>query len=363
MKLATAVLVRANQNHMATTFEFTVSCERGDVVRAKNVLDEAHARVSRMEDELSEFRPDSPVSRLNRARALEKIEATPDLLAILELADRIRTETTGSFDCTFRSKDCEVAPAERLKWNRSANTVWKTHDRVHVGFGAIGKGYALDVVCLLIEQAGFENYLLSAGGSSIVISGYYCQGRPWQWGWSWSRDDEGAPLGVRFEHSEGQRIAIGVSGTHEQGRHIVNPQAGNNPDNLKSALVAQSSCAEADALSTALFVSGHSPAKRDRSPVAWIDGTGRASWNRAFQSLWGSVGLFALFCLWPALTFAADDEAVDLSSMGADAFTPYIFERRFWWIALPSFMLGMILLHLLKNKPAKRQGSHGNEKK
>jgi thiamine biosynthesis lipoprotein ApbE len=272
------------QNHMATTFEFHVSCEEERAFAAETVLSEAHREVTRLENELSEFKLESPVARLNQAVAYEPVPITTAVRELLQIAESMRLKSKGTFNPLWRSQGKPGA----VLISGGGNTFFKTENGTHLGFGAIGKGYALDHVRLLLEREGFRDYLLSAGGSSVLLSGFAGPETPWRWAWSWKKDSDGAYLGRRFTHSTGRTIALGVSGLLEQGSHIM----GEGNSSL-SALVAHGSAARADALSTALFVSGWQDVERLRDPLqpmplAWIDTEENLSWNGDFEACWGS---------------------------------------------------------------------------
>lgn len=345
---------------MATTFELTVSCLEKDSDRAGRILDLAHQRVTQLESELSEFDPASPVSRLNQAKAGERISVPESVVDLLSLSRKLLQSTERAFDCTFRSRYSEPVPAGYFGIACDGKSAWKLKDETRLGFGAIGKGYALDQVALLLEQNGFFDYRLGCGGSSWIFSGFQAPGQDWAWAWSWSKDGGGRPLGLKFKNRTGNRVAIGISGTQEQGEHIayhlnLRSNLGSNlgsshetePAPL-SALVASRSCAESDALSTALFATKGKCKAAWSQPAAWIDFAGVPSWNGAFQNIWGALGAVLIFIFLPLMTYA--DEAVDLSTMGANDFTPYSFERNNLWLILPIFVLLVILLHLKKNR-------------
>lgn len=352
--------VQLAQNHMATTFTFTVSAAEKDLARADRVLSEAHRMVTRLERELSEFLPTSAVARLNRAATGERVAAPASLLELLDRCEALRERTRGAFDCTAKTRGGK-AGAARVAWDEASGEAWMLLPGTHVGFGAIGKGYALDRVRALLEREGFSDFLLNAGGSSIVLSGFAAPGLPWSWAWSWKRDSDGTYLGVELAHATGEAIALGVSGLMEKGQHLIDPRTRAPAVGLQSALVGHKSAATADALSTALFILGwdegmrHVPDPVSEPAVAVIDNAEVPAWNGGFQRLWGglsslvghaSVWLFALLAASPA--FAQDGgEAVDLSALGLSDFTPYIVERNSWWILLPALVLGMVILHVV----------------
>lgn len=377
---------------MATTFEFRVSCEEKLAGLADRTLAEAQRLMHRLEHELSEFLPETPVARLNRAEPLRPVEMPGSALELLERSERLRAQTEGAFNCAAKSRWELVAPsAARVAFRRDGarGFAWRLDDGARIGFGAIGKGYAIDRARELLERAGFTNYLLSAGGSSLAIAGYAGPGRPWRWGWSWERDAEGANRGLALSHPSGTPIAIGVSGTHEKGNHLIDPRRlGETPVNAASALVAHPSATDADALSTALYVAGWEKGLRllqssTASPAAAEIGEGGVPrWNGIFQRFWGSLApaLVALALLAPAAraddpapapseaapaadTSSPSSDEVDLSAMGMDAFTPYVTERNPYWIALPLFAITVVLVHLRKNRPFTKAKAVSNPRK
>ena len=184
----------------------------------------------------------------------------------------------------------------------------------------------------ILEKHGFHDYLLNAGGSSHVLSGFSSPGEPWRWAWSWEKEADGTPRGVHFEHPTGVPMALGVSGTHEQGAHLKDPQSGAAVVDLKSSLIGHPRATEADALSTALFVAGWDKtlpllAKlSDKPAMAVINEEGVPRWNGFFQSLWGAPVSVFLFCFTFFFTaIARADDAVDLSADGNGRFHPLYF--------------------------------------
>ncbi|MEW6055321.1 MAG: FAD:protein FMN transferase [Bdellovibrionota bacterium] len=353
---------------MATTFELTIGhCSNGDLRRAEATLREALHIIKTLENELSEFLEHSPVSRLNRSRPHTKIQVPESVIELLELSLRLRAQTGGAFDCLAKSTTpLYMAQEDLVSWSASNRTVWKNTEGAHLGFGAIGKGYALDKIRPLLEREGFYHYILSAGGSSQIISGFRSDDAAWSWGWSWAQDEEQNPLGIRFSHPSGSAIAIGVSGLHEKGFHLIDPRTKQKAETAASTLVAKRSAAEADALSTALFVLGWEQGlpKMARSDypdqptaVAAIDRQGTPRWNGPFQKLWGALATICLIFIAPLAQAQQQEEALDLGGLGdvgLEIFNPYLFERNSAWVLLPLLTLGMLLLHLRRMNRRKR---------
>ncbi len=379
--MTSIVHVEQQRKQMATDFSFVVSVPSSEAGRASRALDRAHAVVAELEAVLSEFRPDSPVARLNRSAAFERVIFDAPSFALLQLSERLWVRTQGAFDPLAKSTR---HPVVRLEWDENTREVWRTDVGTHLSFGAIGKGYALDVVRAELERDGFTDFLLSAGGSSQVFRGFSAPGTPWTWGWSWGRDADGDSVGIPFQHANGHAIAIGVSGTEEQGAHLIRPD-GQKTYPCRSSFAAHGSAAVADALSTALFVAGWEEsmgafsAEPEALALAAIDLEGCPRWNGVFQSWWGAIPSVLLAS---SLLIAPDgraegpssEEAVDLSGMsgteeavdlgdGASQaaivsakplFFPYDVTRDPVWMIPAVFMIAMVLLHLKKTIPGQR---------
>ena len=291
------VHVQHAQNHMATTFRFVVSCAESASARASLALSEAHAEVARLEACLSEFRDSSPIHQLNQAKPGARVRLSPEGIELLERSHRFHALTRGAFDCAAKSL-AKPSHGPAFAWDAASSEAWRLHPEVRIGFGAIGKGYALDRVRIILEQCGFRDYLLSAGGSSVILSGHAGPGDPWRWGWSWAKDADGDAQGLPITHWSGDPIAIGVSGTHEKGNHLLDARVGQVATahaRAMSSLVAAPSAADADALSTSLFVAGYEEGARFMAELpfapamAQIDSSGVPSWNGIFRHFWGSL--------------------------------------------------------------------------
>ncbi len=356
--------LKLSQNHMATTFDFVISCGETRLVAAREVLLQGHRLVSQLEAELTEFIDESPIATINRSLPGTRIKVTQSAIDLFVLSERLRMATQGAFHCCAKSAPLSDAS---FSWDAQSMTAWRNTKATHIGFGAIGKGYALDRVRELIEQAGFQDYFLSGGGSSLIICGFCAPKVAWKWGWSWQKAQNADPLGISFSHEGGASVAIGVSGLHEKGFHIIDPRNNEKAQTARSALVALPSAAEADALSTALFVGGWEEetkhfAKLPTLPaMAVIDNDSKPRWNGTFQKLWGSVSSFVpIVCLffWSSLLLA--DDSVDLGGT-ADVFAPYTFDRNYWFTLLPLAALGLVLLHLQKLNSRPQTQPHQTE--
>jgi thiamine biosynthesis lipoprotein len=248
---SSSALLSVARRHMATDFEFEVVVVPAQSRIAESVLAEAHLLVAAIENSLSEYRESALVYRLNHSSPGEWIPCDVFFAEILEISARFSRESEGAFTPFVRSTP--PANFSDLEIDRAGSRVRRKRGSVQVGFGAVGKGYALDRVASLLDRQGFTDYRLGAGGSSWVFRGFAANHEPWVIAWGWSRDAAGDFAGHRYELPGGRPIAIGVSGTVEQGQHFL-WEGSPLRVTLQSAFCSGRTAAEADAFSTALMV-------------------------------------------------------------------------------------------------------------
>lgn len=236
--------------------------------------------VHEVESQLTVYRDDSALSRINAAGAESPQVADPDLFYLLLRCRDLAVATNGAFDPVTRSlillwRRCREAGRipetteleealrssgmEHVKFDEGPHTI--AFDRRGVGFdlGAIGKGVAIDRAAEHLAAEGVEDFLLHGGHSSMSARGDHCG----QGGW---------PVGLRNPLFTDRRFAtlllrdcsISTSGSNIQyfrhgGRrygHILDPRTGWPADEVLSVTVLAPDAAEADALSTAFYVMG-----------------------------------------------------------------------------------------------------------
>jgi thiamine biosynthesis lipoprotein len=165
---------------------------------------------------------------------------------------------------------------------------------IGLDLGGIAKGAVVDLTADYLLDRAYEDFLIDAGGD-ILVSGMK-QGRtPWRIAIRHPRRSQDV-LGVLELGAKGERIAVVTSGDYEryfeQGgvryHHIIDPRSGFPARGLVSVTIVASTCALADALSTAVFVLGPRQgldlleqfpdaeglliAERDGELVAWRSG-------------------------------------------------------------------------------------------
>jgi thiamine biosynthesis lipoprotein len=133
---------------------------------------------------------------------------------------------------------------------------------VKLDFGAIGKGYGIDLAIDHLRELGIRNAIINAGGDLRAIGDR--SGRPWRIAVRSPSGGVFAILKVAGDES------VFTSGDYErnfiyEGRtyhHIIDPRTGWPAEGTRSVTVVHSDATTADAAATALFVAG---------PALWYD--------------------------------------------------------------------------------------------
>ena len=186
-------------------------------------LAEVTEYVKLIDREFSTYKSDSQVSQIRRSE-LQIENASAQMQEVWQLSLVARDLTDGSFD----------------PWC------------VKGGYDPSGyvKGWAADGCIRILQRHGAENIQVNAAGD-LALAGGSEDGKPWSIGVR-SPENRFEVLKV-FEIFEG---AIATSGTYEIGAHIKDPHTGLIAIGARSATVIGPDGGLADALATALVVTG-----------------------------------------------------------------------------------------------------------
>jgi len=287
-------VLRISREAMACEFEIRFNPDRygHGTETALKALD----RVEALESQLSVFRPDSEICRINQTADAEAVEVEPRLFELIETAMRLNEETDGAYDLTsgplweawgFACRAGAVPDARSLddalqrvgsrhvELDPDKKTIRFLRSGVQLNLGSVGKGYALDRCCEILREGGIEDFLIHGGHSSVLASGGAAAawdtapqaGKPQEFKY-WS-------VGLLHPLRPNQRLAeirlsdraLATSGcwaqsfVHQGHRygHILDPRTGWPAEDILSATVVAPTGALADALSTAFFVMGPEP--------------------------------------------------------------------------------------------------------
>lgn len=185
---------------------------------------DVQAELERIDTVYSTFRPDSLISRLRR-KEIDVADAPSDVQSVVAACERLREDTAGAFD----------------PWS------------VDGGFDPSGyvKGWGADRAVGILASRGFTNTCVNAAGDVSCRGSAGEHETGWRIGIADPRDRQQVITRVVVEDAH-----LATSGRYEIGDHIVDPQTSSPARGVASASVLGPDGGDADALATALMVSG-----------------------------------------------------------------------------------------------------------
>lgn len=251
----------------STTFEAIGTKWQIDILepiekeRSDALLLRIKERIAEFDKNYSRFRSDSLVTEMSCIAGKYELpsDARPMMALyreLYELTDGAMTPLVGQlisdagYDAEYSlvPKELSQVPAwnEVLVWNENTLTLKKP---ALLDFGAIGKGYLIDIVAGLIRADGVQSFSVDAGGDIVY------------------EDPFDVPLTVGLENPEDSEEVIGTVKISNQSicgssgnrrawgtfHHIMNPHTLSSPQHIAALWVIAETTMLADGLSTALF--------------------------------------------------------------------------------------------------------------
>jgi thiamine biosynthesis lipoprotein len=275
-----SLIVSVRRRAMACEFEVQLAAARDD--DSMEHVFAALDLVEALEAQLTIYRDDSEVIRINQRAAISPVSVEERLFALLKEAARLHQETDGALDITSgplsdawgfsrRSgrvpSDAEIDSArervgmQHVTLDDANRTVSFSRPGVSINLNSLGKGYALDRMAEILADQQVDDYLIHGGKSSVVGRGTQPGG-----------DDRGWRIGLRHPLRPAEPLAefilnnksLSTSGSGTQffirrGQrygHILDPRTGRPAEGLYSATVIAPTAAQAEGLSTAFYVMG-----------------------------------------------------------------------------------------------------------
>ena len=262
---------------MGSRFDITISAK--SEAEAEAYIDMAVAEIDRIENVLSEWREETPVSEINRNAGIKPVKVSQELFDITERALQFSKLTDGAFDISFASMDriwkydgtmTEMPSDASVKasvkkvgyrnivLDKENKTIFLKEPGMKIGFGSIGKGYAADKTKELMLSKGVPAGIINASGDMN----------------SWGKQPDGKEWTVGITNPMNQNkvfatfplsdSAVVTSGDYEKfvildGKkysHIIDPRTGYPARGISSVTVFATSAELANGLSTAIMVMG-----------------------------------------------------------------------------------------------------------
>lgn len=280
-----------------------------DRVRMEAAADAAFDEVRRLDDLLSNYKPESEWGEVNRHAAEKPMKVSPESFRLLSACLDYSRESEGAFDISvgplmkvwgfYKGSGHlphrpEVLAAltkvgyRHIHLDSGAQTVWFDRSGVELDPGGIGKGYAVDRMVDVLKQNGVQIALVAGSGSSI-----YGMGAPPTEPKGW-RVDIRDPRNPNKSSAEIflRDMSMSTSGSYEkffraEGRtyaHIMDPRTGYPAQGSVSVSVIAPRTIDSEAWAKPYFVNGrqwaarHKPKEfrvyfcedRTDQPCAWL---------------------------------------------------------------------------------------------
>jgi thiamine biosynthesis lipoprotein len=182
--------VEGSVDAMGTAFSIVAYGE--DRGRLQSAVNEGLEEARRLDEMLSNYKPASEWSMVNRLAGDGPVRITPELFHLLAACVEYSQESEGAFDITVGPlmkvwgfyKGSGHLPHRAEVWGAlnmigyrnilldpGSQTVRFAKKGIELDPGGIGKGYAVDRIAQILKDNGIKQALISGGGSSIYAIG------------------------------------------------------------------------------------------------------------------------------------------------------------------------------------------------
>lgn len=262
---------------MGGRFDITIVAK--DSLLAEQNIDEIIAEITRIENLISDWKPDSQVSQVNQNAGIKPIKVDREVLELTQRAIQFSEATKGGFDVSFAAMDriwkfdgsmTEMPSAEAIKksvekvgyknivLDTVQSTIFLKLKGMKIGFGALGEGYATDKCRNMMLAKGIKAGIVNGSGD-MTAWGKQPNGKDWNIGMTNPFHPDTLFAVVPLNNG-----AVTTSGSYEKfvilnGKrysHIINPATGYPATGLCSVSVFGPNAETANGLSTSLMVLG-----------------------------------------------------------------------------------------------------------
>ncbi|WP_411898002.1 FAD:protein FMN transferase [Elizabethkingia occulta] len=262
---------------MGSRFQITLVDK--DSISAEQNIDKAVAEITRIENLISEWRPETQISQVNQNAGIKPIKVDKEVFDLTKKGIYFSKLTDGAFDISivamnkiwkFDDSMDELPSEQAIKesvrhvgyqniiLDSTNSTIFLRNPGMKIGFGSIGKGYAADKTRDLMKSMGVKAGIIDASGD-ISTWGTQPDGKPWAIGINNPFNDHKMAAVLYFKEN-----AVTTSGSYEKyaeihGKrysHIMNPKTGYPSTGLTSVTITGPNATMANGFSTSIMVLG-----------------------------------------------------------------------------------------------------------
>lgn len=276
-------LHRFEDSRVSMACTYTVVVYGTDPKQLPLITTAALDEVDRIDALMSHYKPESPLSQINREAGQHPVLLEPELFRFLERCVRYSQQSDGAFDITvgplmkawgfFRGEGripwffelwsvLRKVGYQHLRLDSTQRTVQFDRSGMELDLGGIAKGYAVDRVVELLKEQRIERAFVSSGGSTL----YGLGAPPESPGWEVKVQDPLAPHDPKKSATTVllKNQCLSVSGNYEKFfkvrgvtySHIMDPRTGRPVENMLSVAVITQNGTDGDALDNAFYVQG-----------------------------------------------------------------------------------------------------------
>ncbi|HTQ52899.1 MAG TPA: FAD:protein FMN transferase [Bryobacteraceae bacterium] len=302
-------MLRLEQSAEAMGSAYSIAVYGYDRDRMEAAVNAAFDEVRQLDSMLSNYKPDSEWSEVNREAARHPVHVSAELFQLLAACQAYSRESEGAFDISVGPlmkvwgfykgtghlpHRAEVLAAlqhvgyQHVHLDKANQTVSFDRTGVELDPGGIGKGYAVDRMVEVLKTKGITTALVSASGSSI-----YGLGAP-------PNEPRGWRIMIRDPKNERKSVAevflkndsLSTSGNYEKFfvadghvySHIMDPRTGYPAPGMLSVSIVTPRTIDSEAWCKPFFINGrqwaahHNPhgyraffcEDRTEQPCAWL---------------------------------------------------------------------------------------------
>jgi FAD:protein FMN transferase len=278
-----AALFRYEGSRVSMACTYSIVVYGKDAKQLPLIVDAGLDEVDRIDNLMSNYKPDSALTRINKEASAGPVLVEPELFDFIELCVKYSQESEGAFDITvgplmkawgfFRGEGrvpwgfelwsvLKRVGYQHLILNRQERTIQFGRAGMELDLGGIAKGYAVDRVVDMLKQYKIDRAFVSAGGSTL----YGLGSPPDREGWEVKVRD---PLFPRDPQKSAETLSLknrslSVSGNYEKFfrsggatySHIMDPHTGKPVENMLSVAVLTDTGTDGDALDDVFYVLG-----------------------------------------------------------------------------------------------------------
>lgn len=256
-----------------------ISIVAPDSLTAEKHIDTVIAEITRIENLISDWKPETQVSQVNSYAGIRAVKVDREVFELTKRAIMLSRLTNGAFDISFAAMDriwkfdgsmtempsaaivrksVEKVGYQKIVLDSVNSTIFLKEKGMKIGFGSIGKGYAADKGRELMLKKGISAGIVNGSGD-LSAWGRQPNGKDWSIGITNPMKNDKLIVTLALKDA-----SVVTSGSYEKFvslnghrySHIINPVTGYPSEGLTSVTIFGPGAELANGFSTSIMVLG-----------------------------------------------------------------------------------------------------------